>query len=210
MKWHRALPLVLWSKTAQLPLYSLPLRIVFHLPVFLIPVTTHFSVFFFFQLISLPPLCHLDNLCPSFPSFSLLFQSVTWTNCCFKAFGFTLFPYSVLPSTCHYFLCHSISKSRAPSIISIPPVLLYPCSLLCICFLLSSQYTYIVSAMIPHSLSSSILSPTPLHLLPFTPCASDSVRQPLSAWLKSSGPTGGAKPWICFPSERLLFAHSGN
>lgn len=50
----------------------------------------------------------------------------------------------------------------------------------------------------------------PLHLLPFTPFASDSVRQPLSAWLKSSGPTGRAKPWVCFPSERLLFAHSGN
>lgn len=46
--------------------------------------------------------------------------------------------------------------------------------------------------------------------LPFTPSASDSLRQPLPAWVKSPGPAGRAKPGACFPSERLLFAHSGN
>lgn len=49
-----------------------------------------------------------------------------------------------------------------------------------------------------------------LHLSAFSSLASDLVRQQLSAWLKSSGPAGRAKLWVCFPSERLLFARSGN
>lgn len=75
----------------------------------------------------------------------------------------------------------------------------------------SILFSFICSLL--YSCHVSILSiyPNPLLLLfPFTLFASDSVRQPLSAWLKSSGPAGGAKPWACFPSERLLFAHSGN
>lgn len=77
-------------------------------------------------------------------------------------------------------------------------------SLSFICSLLYSCHVSILSAPIyplPH---------ISLRLFPFTPPASDSARQPLSAWVKSSGPTSRAKPWVCFPSERLLFAHSGN
>lgn len=69
-----------------------------------------------------------------------------------------------------------------------------------------------IPSMFPYRLSPPyILYSLPrTALLPFTPVASDSLRQPLPAWVKSPGPAGRAKPGACFPSERLLFAHSGN
>lgn len=94
--------------------------------------------------------------------------------------------------------------------IIMPPLLLFLLlHLFSFIFLLYSTYCNLCHISIP-CIYPKPLPRTSLHLPPITPFASYSLRQPLSAWLKSSGPTGRAKPWVCFPSERLLFAHSGN
>lgn len=103
--------------------------------------------------------------------------------------------------------------SPSPNHTLVPPSLFFAFSvsfspsLHLLSFICSLLYSCHVSIL---SIYPNPLPHTSLRLFPFTLFASDSVRQPLSAWLKSSGPTGRAKPWACFPSERLLFAHSGN
>lgn len=71
-------------------------------------------------------------------------------------------------------------------------------------------FSFAVSPPCFHTADLPLYSLPRSALLPFTPVASDSLRQPLPAWVKSSGPAGRAKPGACFPSERFLFARSGN
>lgn len=109
--------------------------------------------------------------------------------------------------------CLFLDKVQNQDVVFTLPNIIYCILCLSLCYFSSLTFLYLLSALCHVSILCIYrcpLFPTSLCLPAVTPFASDSVRQPLSAWLKSSGPTGRAKPWVCFPSERLLFAHSGN
>lgn len=195
MKWQRELPLQLWLEngTAALlfPSDVIPISCTSHphsrqqptIPLFSFP-------YLLCSTFNHPP--------PSVPDFSLC---CSWTK--YKTTMFFLH-FSLTPSFHPLPPAHPLHQQTALVFHYVPssffPVFfLFPLHLLFFIFLLCHCCYVSICLCLPLS------SP-----LPFTPFASDSARQPLSAWLKSSGPTGRAKPWVCFPSERLLFAHSGN
>lgn len=194
LKWQRVHPLLL--KTAR------PVSVSFRCASYFIYQSSSFLLLtnqskISFLLCAIFIMLHLHFLI-----FSLLFLDTVKQGCTFYTFPLL---YASIFSPLHLqttLLFHYLFSS--PSSVSF--------LFFSICFPLSSPYTprTVVPAMFPYCLYPYPLPRTPLHLLPFTSFASDLVRQPLSAWLKSSGPTGRAKPWVCFPSERLLFAHSGN
>lgn len=130
-------------------------------------------------------------------------QKCCWNHCPHASQNFSICLFPALFLLWHYTL---------PALVPPPDVPLEPLPPLSSIFCMRSPFP--VSAPLHVSIRLSppyILYSLPCSaLLPFTRFASDSLRQPLPAWVKSSGPAGRAKPGACFPSERLLFAHSGN